>query len=486
MQHLNQQLHVALVSLCRDEALTVVRNSSKGQGLDSWRRLVKEYEPNTPQANLRMLKRVLQPTPQLLENLRSYMETWERETRIYQERTGERLSDPLRRLTLQSMCPTALQQHLEFHAARLNTYDALKSEIDSYLDIKLVASSGASPMDIDAVEQAKGKGTSKGKGKNKGKSITCRHCNRKITQTHTEWDCWYNPRNKSPEAVAKREAKGQGKGKQSSKNDGKGGGKRNDKGKGKPKGKNVHSLEEQSWPDELETNAPEPVGSLFALDESQSIAEPEARDDSGSSSSKPHTQNKMGSGPRNALTYLDGWQKQECIPSKTCSPKIEDQEDDSNDKVERIEPSQDDTDAREARDRTPKRAKVSKEAIVLLHFALESKLSEAAREADDNDFKKKCKEQMTQLKHKRLDVAKGTVNKMDARMQRDIEAGHSTYLARRKLASRIRAWVQTYITQGAIKVSKVHTTANPADILTKPVTWQQIQAALRHMRMYVS
>ena len=36
---LNAQLHVALVSLCRAEALTVVKNSGKRQRFNSWRRL---------------------------------------------------------------------------------------------------------------------------------------------------------------------------------------------------------------------------------------------------------------------------------------------------------------------------------------------------------------------------------------------------------------------------------------------------------------
>ena len=39
LQRINAQLHVALVSLCKGEALTVVKNSRKGQGLDEWRRL---------------------------------------------------------------------------------------------------------------------------------------------------------------------------------------------------------------------------------------------------------------------------------------------------------------------------------------------------------------------------------------------------------------------------------------------------------------
>eukprot|EP00971_Amphidinium_carterae_P202925 4026895-Amphidinium_carterae.1 len=100
------------------------------------------------------------------------------------------------------MCPTALQEHLEFHSARLTTFKAAKDEIDSYLDVKIAGSS--SPMDVDLLQ-------GKGKGKSQGKQESCRHCGRKITQAHTEYACWFNPKNPSPEAKAKREAKGKGK-----------------------------------------------------------------------------------------------------------------------------------------------------------------------------------------------------------------------------------------------------------------------------------
>ena len=54
------------------------------------------------------------------------------------------------------MCPPSLQEHLNFHTARLNTYDLVGSEVMSYLDVKHAPQSdGATPMYIDAL---KGKG----------------------------------------------------------------------------------------------------------------------------------------------------------------------------------------------------------------------------------------------------------------------------------------------------------------------------------------
>ena len=57
LTRINAQLQVALVSLCRDEALTVVGNQLQGQEMDAWRRVSKEYEPSNEQSNLRLLKR---------------------------------------------------------------------------------------------------------------------------------------------------------------------------------------------------------------------------------------------------------------------------------------------------------------------------------------------------------------------------------------------------------------------------------------------
>ncbi len=153
---INAQLQVALVSLCRDEALTVVRNSERGQGLDAWRRLNREYEPNNPQANLRLLKKVLQPAQQSIDTLRVSIETWEREYKMYSDRSGEAPSDAIQRLTLQSMAPPSLQEHLDFHAGRLVTYNLLKAEIDLCLDVKQSAQAGgAVPMDVDAQGQVR-------------------------------------------------------------------------------------------------------------------------------------------------------------------------------------------------------------------------------------------------------------------------------------------------------------------------------------------
>ena len=129
------------------------------------------------------------------------------------------------------------------------TYDLLKAEIDAYLDVKhaaaLAGGGGATPMDLDTFHKGKkakggkkggGKGNKqqqpgKGPGSSSSNAAPCKHCKKALSTNHTEWYCWFNPKNNSPEAIAKRAA--QGGAQQPSGKGGKGKkGKKSKKGKG--------------------------------------------------------------------------------------------------------------------------------------------------------------------------------------------------------------------------------------------------------------
>ena len=93
----------------------------------------------------------------------SCIENWEQDYRHYAERTGDKLSDNMRRATLQGMCPDKLSDHIDLNIYRLTTYDDLKREIERYLE--QAARTGPVPMEIGSFT-----GDWKGwKGKNKGK-----------------------------------------------------------------------------------------------------------------------------------------------------------------------------------------------------------------------------------------------------------------------------------------------------------------------------
>ena len=78
---LNQMLHSVLVSLTNmgTTAFDLVKNSKPQLGLDAWRRLSRKFDPNNPVANLRLLRRILQPRPVSLDLLPSAVEQWEQD-----------------------------------------------------------------------------------------------------------------------------------------------------------------------------------------------------------------------------------------------------------------------------------------------------------------------------------------------------------------------------------------------------------------------
>ena len=165
------QARQALISLTEGEALDVVKNTSRGThfGLEALRRLLCKYDPQNPQANSALLKKVLRPQQCSLDKLREGLESWENLKRKYEERRKKQLEDDICRSCLQQMCPNKLQDHLDLQASRLVDYDSMQHEILAYIEnvgTRKEAKIGSAPMDVDSLAKSKGKGKdSKGKGK---------------------------------------------------------------------------------------------------------------------------------------------------------------------------------------------------------------------------------------------------------------------------------------------------------------------------------
>ena len=166
------QARQALISLTEGEALEIVKNTSRGIhfGLEALRRLLCKYDPQNPQANSALLKKVLHPQQCSLDKLREGLESWENLKRKYEERRKKQLEDDICRSCLQQICPNKLQDHLDLQASRLVDYDSMKHEILAYIEnveTRKEAKTGSAPMDVDSLAKSKGKGKdSKGKGKN--------------------------------------------------------------------------------------------------------------------------------------------------------------------------------------------------------------------------------------------------------------------------------------------------------------------------------
>ena len=264
---------------------------SKKHKVEALRRLITKYDPQNPQANSALLKKVLHPQQCALDKLRESIEAWENIRRKYEERKKKALDDDIARSCLQQMCPSKLQDHLDLQSSRLTDYAIMKSEILAYLEnieSRREAKTGSAPMDVDALAAAasqmqsslaslakakgKGKGGSKG-GKGKGKSQDGGKGNDKGKQKgkgsswsnfsswNTSWnknDGYMNDWNRS--SWYHQNSKGKGKG-------GKG---KDSKGKGKSKSKKVASVEE-SETSMAQEHQPEPeysavIATLFAIE----------------------------------------------------------------------------------------------------------------------------------------------------------------------------------------------------------------------------
>ena len=154
---LNQMLHSVLVSLTNmgTTAFELVKNTKPHMGLDAWRRLSRKFDPNNPTANLRLLRRILQPKQTSLDLLLSAIEQWEQDLSHYVERTNNPLSDEMKRACVQTLCPSDLSTHLDMNITRLDSYDLLKREIERYCE-QVATRSGSAPMDISALSRPKG------------------------------------------------------------------------------------------------------------------------------------------------------------------------------------------------------------------------------------------------------------------------------------------------------------------------------------------
>ena len=271
------QARQALISLTEGEALEIVKNTSRGShfGLEAMRRLLCKYDPQNPQANAALLKKVLHPSQCSLDKLREGLESWENLKRKYEERRKKPLEDDICRSCLQQMCPNKLQDHLDLQASRLTSYDQVKSEVLAYLEnveTRKEAKSGAVPMDVDSLAKSKGKGKSdkgKGKGKSKGKDKGKSGWNTQYSKGSSswQWPLW------NQQSWQKNSSKGKGK-------------KDQDKGKGKGdqgKGRRVSNVESEHETQEQQPAAastgdqPEPeVTALYTLEEAMS-PKPETR-----------------------------------------------------------------------------------------------------------------------------------------------------------------------------------------------------------------
>eukprot|EP00971_Amphidinium_carterae_P346614 6488197-Amphidinium_carterae.1 len=130
LEKLSAQIKAILISLCTEEPLSIVVNTTRGPqgGLEALRRLNNRYDPLGQRAAKNLLSKILQTRPVAITQLRREMEQLERWEDEYHTRTGTDLQEDLKMLALEQLVQEPLKTHLSLNSERLSSYTLLRQE----------------------------------------------------------------------------------------------------------------------------------------------------------------------------------------------------------------------------------------------------------------------------------------------------------------------------------------------------------------------
>ena len=127
---LADQAYTLFALLCKDEACAYVRSAEDGNGDQAWQALLRA---RTARNATNLLNQFLEPTftsPDPRINFRQ----WNKNAEEYARRTGERVSDGIRRAYMSNIAPQDMQQHLMLNQSRLSTAEEVAQGIEDYSD----------------------------------------------------------------------------------------------------------------------------------------------------------------------------------------------------------------------------------------------------------------------------------------------------------------------------------------------------------------
>ena len=104
------ELYDILVTLCKGEALAIVRSETGMQGFIAWQKLHLEYSPRTmARAMISMAEAISPPKVAVLKEFETAVRVWEEKLRILERDFDERVSARMRMAILTNMLPPSLQ-----------------------------------------------------------------------------------------------------------------------------------------------------------------------------------------------------------------------------------------------------------------------------------------------------------------------------------------------------------------------------------------
>ena len=172
-------LYFALISVCEDKALVIVEKAGYGEGLESWRLLLRRYEPRSRQSRVVKHIELLNwdfTNGELVDNL----EQFDSSVAKYEQASGKTVDhDEKIGLIIKGIPKGSLQEHLLLYSERCDNYAEFRAEIDTIAKAQHTGILPSQPVDISALA---GKG-----GSNRKFDGNCNNCGKK---GHMAADCW--------------------------------------------------------------------------------------------------------------------------------------------------------------------------------------------------------------------------------------------------------------------------------------------------------
>ena len=214
---LSSELFYILTLKVRGASLDLVVNMGEGEGCAGWRNLVHRSDPRS---TLRFTGGIMSLIDyDFSGSFLSKLETFEKEVRRVETKSGEKVTDSLKvGIVMKRMPESKLREQLILNADRWREWDTFKKEVVRMSETYHAAiHDGSGPMEVDVF----GKGSGK-KGKQKS-SVTCYNCKR---TGHTKAECRlpgggaHDPSRSSNKGASKGSDKGKKGGKKGDENPG--------------------------------------------------------------------------------------------------------------------------------------------------------------------------------------------------------------------------------------------------------------------------
>ena len=161
VQELGRVIYNVLAQVLGGRALALIKNVPRGSGLEAWRRLAREYEPQSGARWSAMLSSVLAPAGWEALGGNAFEDAlvdWETRAAKYEAASGDKLSDAIRVAIVLQHAPRGIREALRGHVGAIDgSYALLRRMVTQMIGAERlydgtgVAQGGPQPMDVSAV-----------------------------------------------------------------------------------------------------------------------------------------------------------------------------------------------------------------------------------------------------------------------------------------------------------------------------------------------